>query len=105
MTSTRTAIAQRFDVGFDGRTSVPGEADYNRARAVWNGTVASRPALVAHCRSTSDVVAAVNLTRAAGLPLAVRAGGHSVAGFSSCDDGVVIDLRSMNQVTVNPQRR
>jgi FAD binding domain/Berberine and berberine like len=105
MTSTRTSIAQAFDVGFNGPTTVPGEADYDRARAVWNGTVDRRPALVAHCRGTSDVVAAVNLTRAAGLPLAVRAGGHSVAGFSSCDDGVVIDLRSMNQVTVDPQRR
>src|SRR4051812_16682891 len=103
MTSTRTAIAQAFDAGFDGPTTVPGEAGYDRARAVWNGTVASRPALIAHCRSTSDVVAAVDLTRSAGLPLAVRAGGHSVAGFSSCDDGVVVDLRSMNKVTVDPQ--
>ena len=52
MTSTRTAIAQTFDVGFDGPTAVPGEPDYDRARAVWNGTVDPRPALVAQRRST-----------------------------------------------------
>src|SRR4051812_4821535 len=105
MTVTRSEIAEAFDAGFDGPFTAVGEAGYDQARAVWNGAIDGRPAVVAHCRGVSDVVAAVNLTRAGGLPLAVRAGGHSVAGFSSCDDGVVIDLRAMNMVTVDPVRR
>ena len=61
--------------------------------------------MIAHCRSTADVVAAVNLTRTTGVPLAVRAGGHSVAGFSVCDDGVVIDLTGLRRVTVDGERQ
>ena len=72
---------------------------------MWNGTIDARPAVIAQCRSTADVVAAVNLTRTAGVPLAVRAGGHSVAGFSVCDDGVVIDLTGLRGVTVDVDRR
>ena len=75
------------------------------ARAVWNGAIDAHPALIAHCRGTADVVAAVNLTRTAGVPLAVRAGGHSVAGFSVCDGGVVIDLTGLRGVTVHVDRQ
>jgi FAD/FMN-containing dehydrogenase len=100
MTTTHASIAASFRAGFDGKTTTPADPGYDAARAVWNGFIDVRPALIAYCRNTADVVAAVNLTRAAGLPIAVRAGSHSVAGFSVCDDGVVIDLTGMRQVTV-----
>ena len=72
---------------------------------MWNGAVDDHPAVIAHCRGTDDVVAAVTLAAAARVPLAVRAGGHSVAGFSSCDGGVVVDLAPMRGVAVDPHRR
>jgi hypothetical protein len=105
MARTLNAVAAAFGVGFGGACTVPGEAGYDGARAVWNGAVDSRPALIAHCRDTADVVAAVNLTRETGVPLAVRGGGHSVAGLCSCDGGVVIDLSALRAVSVDPQRR
>jgi hypothetical protein len=105
MTTTHTSLTAAFDTGFGGTTIRPGDADYDRARAVWNGTVDRHPALIARCGSAADVVAAVNLTRTAGVPLAVRGGGHSLPGFSSCDDGVVIDLSGMRGVTVEADRR
>src|SRR6476659_2426559 len=100
-----TALAEAFDRGFDGATTTPESDRYEEARRVWNGAVDDHPAVIAHCRGTDDVVAAVTLAAAAGVPLAVRAGGHSVAGFSSCDGGVVVDLAPMRGVAVDPHRR
>ena len=105
MTMTEQTLAASFHAGFGGEVFTPGDAGYVEARTVWNATVASQPALVARCHTTEDVVAAVNLTRAAGVPLAVRAGGHSIAGFSSCEGGVVIDLTAMRGVSVDVDRR
>ena len=93
------AVTHHLVTAFTQRRVPPG---YDEARVVWNGTVDSRPAVIARCRTTADIVAAVNLARTAGVPLAVRAGGHSVAGFSSCDGGVVIDLTGMRGVPVDP---
>jgi hypothetical protein len=105
MTMTDQTLAASFDAGFGGEVFTPGEAGYAQARTVWNATVTSQPAVVARCHSTQDVVAALNLTRQAGVPLAVRAGSHSVAGFSSCEGGVVIDLTGLRGVEVDPDRR
>jgi FAD/FMN-containing dehydrogenase len=105
VTTTYEAMAKVFDRGFHGATTSPGNPGYDAARALWNGAIDTHPSLIAHCLSASDVVTAVNLTREAGVPLAVKAGGHSVAGFSSCDDGVVVDLSLLRAVDVDPQRR
>ena len=105
MTKTCEPIAASFAAGFGGATTTPADPVYSVTRAVWNGAVDARPAVIAHCRSTADVVAAVNLTRAGDVPLAVRAGGHSVAGFSVCDDGVVIDLTGLRGVAVDVARQ
>jgi hypothetical protein len=98
-------LAASFGAGFGGTILTPGDTGYDEARVVWNGTVNTRPALIARCHTTADIVAAVNLTRTAGVPLAIRAGGHSIPGYSSCDGGVVIDLTEMRGVSVDPVAR
>ena len=105
MTTTDESLAVSFHAGFAGDVFVPGEHGYAEARTVWNGTVTTQPALVARCHSSADIAAAVNLARAAGVPLAVRAGGHSVGGLSSCEGGVVVDLTPLRAVQVDPERR
>lgn len=106
MSLTKTdQVAQWFKSGFHGALFAPGDPDFDAARAVWNGSIDARPALIAKCRTTEDIVAALTMARAAGVPLAVRGGGHSVAGLSTCNDGVVIDLSLMRRVEVDAERR
>ena len=83
----------------------PGNAGYEPARALWNGAIDRRPGLIARCQGTADVAAAVRYARASGLPVAVRGGGHNVAGTSSCDGGLVLDLSPMKGVQVDPGGR
>jgi FAD/FMN-containing dehydrogenase len=88
--------------GFSGEQLRPGDAGYDDARVIWNGLFDRHPALIARCLSTQDVVAAVNYGRDNGLEIAVRSGGHSAAGHSSVDDGLVIDLTQMKRIDVDP---
>ena len=85
-----------------GAVIVPGDPDYETARRTWNHAIDHRPAMIIRCTGTADVVAAVRFARSEGLPIAVRGGAHSVAGFSTCDDGLVLDLAQMRAVHVDP---
>ena len=91
--------------GFKGEILVPADADYDGARAIWNAMIDKRPALIARAAGTSDVVRAVNFARDNALPLAIRAGGHNIAGSALVDDGLVIDLSRMKAARVDTGAR
>src|SRR5262245_18058071 len=80
-------------------------ASYDPVRQVGNGMVDRRPAVIARCTGAADVIAALGFARKAGLPIAVRGGGHSFPGYSVCDDGVLIDLQLMKGIRVEPAAR
>jgi FAD/FMN-containing dehydrogenase len=90
---------------FDGRVLRPGDPGYDAARAVFNGMIDRRPALIARCSSPTDVAATLRFARAAGLPLSVYGGGHGVTGSAVVDGGVVCDLRGLTGLDVDPDRR
>src|SRR5260370_1844251 len=100
MTLEGADLGRLFRTGFAGIVISPEDERYEKARAVWNGTVDARPAVIAQCRTAEDVAAGVNLARTAGCPLSIRAGGHSVAGFSLFHGGGGIDLSLMRRVTL-----
>ena len=90
---------------FKGELLRPGQPGYEDARAIWNGMAARTPGIIARCADVSDVQNAVRAASGTGILAAVRCGGHSLAGFSTCDGGLVIDLSRMRQVTVDPGAR
>ena len=90
---------------FSGQLLKPADAGYEDARKVHNGLVDKRPALIARCRGVADVADAINLTRKLGLEVAVRGGGHNVAGRATIDGGVMIDLAPMKGIHVDPKSR
>lgn len=96
-----TSLRRRFK----GDLLHPGQSGYEDARAIWNGMVARTPGLIARCADVGDVQSAVRAASETGILTAVRCGGHSLAGFSTCDGGLVIDLSRMRQVTVDPEAR
>ncbi len=83
----------------------PDDPGYDDARVVWNGAIDKRPAIIVRCAGVADVIDAVKFARTSGLPVAVRGGGHNVAGNAVCDDGIVIDLGLMNSIRVDPHNR
>ncbi|WP_020655724.1 FAD-binding oxidoreductase [Massilia niastensis] len=88
-----------------GALLLPGEAQYDEARKIWNAMIDKRPAMIVRCAGPADVRTAVDFARSHGLPLAVRGGGHNIAGSALVDNGLVIDLGMMRSVRVNPQAR
>lgn len=99
-----TAIEQ-LRQSLHGELVLPTDAGYDRARKVWNGAIDKRPAAIVFCANADDVVQAVTHAKSQGCLVAVRSGGHNVAGLSVCDDGMVIDLSRMKRITVDPERR
>jgi hypothetical protein len=98
----RTGVASLM-AGIRGVVFRPGDEGYDEARKVWNGMIDRHPALIVRCAETADVIACVNLAREEELPLAIRGGGHNVAGSAVCDDGVVVDLTAMKGIEVDPE--
>jgi FAD/FMN-containing dehydrogenase len=99
------ATLVELEEGITGSVIRPGDAEYEQARRVWNGVIDRHPALIVRAANVDDVARTVRFSASEGLPVAVRGGSHSVAGFSTCDDGVVIDLGAMADVTVDPDAR
>ncbi len=88
-----------------GEILLPGDGTYESARKIWNAMIDKRPALIVRCATTSDVVRAVNFARDSRLVLAVRGGGHNIAGNAMCNGGIVIDLSQMKAASVDPGAR
>ena len=88
-----------------GAVMQPGDDGYDAARVVWNGMIDRRPACIARCTGTADVIESIGFASRHGLKLSVRGGGHNVAGYAVCDDGLMIDLSAMRAVRVDPAAR
>ena len=105
MVQIRVPALERFRETFSGEVILPGDDGYDAARVVWNGVFDRRPALIVRPAGVDDVQSAVRYAREQDLLIAVRGGGHSMSGLSTCDDGIVIDLSRMRGVTVDPEAR
>ncbi len=99
------AAARALRANLRGELLQPGDEGYDDARLIWNGMFDKKPARIARCNGTVDIVHAVNFARENGLLTAVRCGGHNSAGSGSCDGGIMIDLSRMNGVDVDPKAR
>jgi FAD/FMN-containing dehydrogenase len=99
------STVQAFQASVQGAIIRSGCADYESARKTWNGMIDKYPALITRCTGVADVIAAVRFARDHDLLVAVRGGGHSLPGFSVCDDGMVIDLSQMKAIRVDPVKR
>src|SRR5829696_6419496 len=99
------ATIEAFKSSLRGELLKPGDVVYEEARRIWNGMIDKRPALIARCVGVADVIASVNFAREHELLMAVRGGGHNVAGTAVADGGLVIDLSPMKGIRVDPERR
>jgi FAD/FMN-containing dehydrogenase len=98
-------LVNDFKASLQGMLMLAGDPGYDDARHIWNGMIDKRPALIARCRGVADIINSVNFAREHGLLLAVRGGGHNVAGNATCDGGFVIDLSEMRSIRVDPAQR
>ena len=96
------AAFRELAASFRGALVRPSDPTYDQDRNIWNGSIDRFPALVARCAGVADVIAAVRFARRSGLTVAVRGGGHSFPGLSTCDGGIVIDLSAMRGIRVDP---
>jgi hypothetical protein len=98
-------VLDELQARLNGQVIVPEDPQYESARKIWNGLIDRYPALVVRCMSAEDVAHAIRFARDHDLPIALRGGGHSSPGFSTIDDGLVIDLSLMKEIQVNTQRQ
>ena len=96
------ALAQ---AGIEGELLDPSHGDYDRCRRVWNGLTDRRPAVIVRAGTVSDIVKTLRIAAKNGALLAVRCGGHSLPGLSTCDGGIVLDLSLLNKISVDPVKR
>ena len=99
------AALSALRAAFRGELVRRGDRTYDERRKIWNGSIDRYPALIARCAGVADVSAAVRFARGTDLPVAVRSGGHSFPGQSTCDDGIVIDLSLMKGIRIDPEAR
>lgn len=104
-TDINEVAVERLRNGFRGEVILPPDAGYDKARTIFNAMIDKRPGVIAQCASADDVAAAIRFARDHDLEIAVRGGGHGVAGRALTDGGLVIDLRRMNAVSVDPEAR
>jgi FAD/FMN-containing dehydrogenase len=105
MGKSHSGLQAAPELRLKGDLVLEGDAGYDEARKVWNGAIEKRPAMIAYCADAQDIVRAVTFARSRTFPVAVRSGGHNVAGLSVCDGGMVIDLSRMKRIDVDPVRR
>src|ERR671925_162967 len=105
MLDVDTSPIQALNASFSGAVLAPDDPGYDEARHIHNGLIDKRPALIARCLSTADVVDAVNFGRDQGLEISVRGGGHNVAGKAVTNGGLMIDLSPMKGIHVDPVRQ
>jgi FAD binding domain/Berberine and berberine like len=102
MTAVDSVASDTLQADFLGEVVRPVDATYDDARKIWNGHIDRRPVLIARCEGVADVIAAVRFAREHDVPASVRGGGHAVAGYALCDDGIMIDLSRMTGTRVDP---
>jgi FAD/FMN-containing dehydrogenase len=105
MTQTVGAGIGELRAAMDGPVILPGDAEFDDRRRVWNGGVDRSPSVIARCTSAADVATAIRFAREHGLEISVRGGAHNPAGTAVCDDGLMIDLSLLNSVQVDPAAR
>ena len=103
--SSEASLVADLAKTFSGQLLQPADLGYEEARKVHNGLVDKRPGLIAECRGVADVIDAIHLARKLNLQVAVRGGGHNVAGRATIDGGILIDLAPMKGIHVDPQAR
>ena len=96
---------EELRTGLRGQVFAPGDEEYDAARAVHNGSIDRRPAIITYCVDVSDVVTALDFGRKQGVEVAIRGGGHSASGHGVADGGLTIDLSCMRWVHVDPEGR
>jgi FAD/FMN-containing dehydrogenase len=105
MVSVSSSAIEELKAAVRGQLLLPGDANFDEARRIWNAMIDRHPAMILRCAGAADVRRGVAFARDNGLPLAVRGGGHNIAGSALCDDGLVLDLSSMKSVHIDPAAR
>lgn len=105
MASINSSVIEDFRATLRGPLLLPDAPGYDEARSIWNAMIDKRPAIIVRCAGTSDVMASVNFAREHDLLLAVRGGGHNIAGNAVCDGGLMLDMSLMKSVWIDPEAR